>query len=261
MAELNGAPVDLESLQRLALINFGHFTTLRVEGGKTRGLPLHLERLGRDCRALFGVDIDRDQVRTFIRQAVRADPAEVVNLRVTVFDPALEAGRPGAPAIPHFLITGRAVNPAESVTALRLQSARYTREMPTIKHVGLCGTIRLRRRAQLAGFDDVVFTERDGRISEGATWNVGFWDGEHVVWPDAEVLHGVTMQILRRAHPDEVVRRVDAATLPAMDAAFATNAAIGVRAIKAIDGVAFDEQHPIVAALTAEYASEELDDI
>ncbi len=102
MAELDGAPVDLESLQRLALINFGHFTTLRAEAGKARGLSLHLDRLGRDCRALFGVDIDRDQVRTFIRRAVSANPAEVINLRVTVFDPALEAGQPGAPRKPSF---------------------------------------------------------------------------------------------------------------------------------------------------------------
>ena len=50
MAELNGAPITPEELQTLALINYGHFTSMRIEGGRVRGLSHHLERLARDCR-------------------------------------------------------------------------------------------------------------------------------------------------------------------------------------------------------------------
>lgn len=253
MAELNGVPVDTEALQTLALVNYGHFTSIRVEQGQVRGLPLHLDRLSRDCQALFGTDIDRNRVRSYIRQVVDNNPAEVMNVRVTVFDSHLELGTPGWQAEPQFLVTCRSTSPLIELPAIRVQSAEYSRETPYIKHVGLYSTIRLRRQAQQAGFDDVLFTDSTGRISEGATWNVGFFDGERVVWPEAEVLDGITMQLIRQVHPDFVIQPVELASLSTMQAAFATNVSIGVRPIKAINEMTFDEDHSIVATLRAEY--------
>ena len=38
-------------------------------------------------------------------------------------------------------------------------------------------------------------------MSEATIWNLAFWDGESVIWPEAEYLPGVTMQIFaRRLH-------------------------------------------------------------
>lgn len=253
MAALNGVPVGPEALQTLALVNYGHFTSIRIEAGQARGLSLHLDRLARDCQALFDAEIDRDQVRGFIRQAVSTAPTEVMNIRVTVFDPALEMGSPGHKAEPAFLVTHRAAPSSAVLPPLRVQSARYSREMPSVKHIGLCGTISLRRKAQLAGFDDVVFTESDGRISEGATWNVGFFDGEHVVWPEADVLDGITMQLIQQAHPNFAVRPVTIADLASMQAAFATNVSIGVRPISAIDGISLNENHSVISTLRKAY--------
>lgn len=36
---------------RLVLYNYGHFTTMRVDAGRVRGLPLRLCRLVNDCHA------------------------------------------------------------------------------------------------------------------------------------------------------------------------------------------------------------------
>ena len=44
MAELNGKPATLDDLQSLALTNYGHFTSMRLENGTVRGLSLHLDR-------------------------------------------------------------------------------------------------------------------------------------------------------------------------------------------------------------------------
>ncbi len=54
------------------------------------------------------------------------------------------------------------------------------------------------REAVKEGFDDAAFADRAGRISEATIWNLVFWDGEAIVWPDADVLPGVTMTIVRR---------------------------------------------------------------
>jgi branched-subunit amino acid aminotransferase/4-amino-4-deoxychorismate lyase len=252
MAELSGNPVSVDQLQTLALVNYGHFTSLRVEpDGGVRGLALHLERLSRDCRALFDTELDLDEVRHLIRRAVGDSPVVV---RVTVFDPDLALAHPGSEAKPRILVTSRSAVP-QPQPPMRVRSAHYERDLPLIKHVGLLGQLYQRRRAQVASFDDVVFVDRQGCISEGGTWNIGFFDGERVVWPQAEYLPGVTAALLDKAHNGPIATGpVTVADLPSMEAAFATNAAIGVRAIQAIDDHTWPTDHPILDTLRSEYA-------
>ncbi|MFC7466518.1 aminotransferase class IV [Actinomadura keratinilytica] len=57
-----------------------------------------------------------------------------------------------------------------------------------MKSVGLFPTLRLRRQAQRAGYDDVLFTGADGDLLEGGTWNIGLVRDGEVVWPGGEVL-------------------------------------------------------------------------
>lgn len=253
MAELNGVPADVDAIQPLALINYGHFTSMRIERGCVRGLSMHLGRLAHDCREFFDAELDCERARLLIRQAVADNPDGTFDLRVTVYDPDLPMGKPGNAAKPQILVTKREASPSEILPALHVKSALYSRESPLVKHVGLCGTMRLRRMAQVAGFDDVLFTGPDGLISEGATWNVGFFDGDNVVWPDAPVLEGVTMRLVQQAHPATRRRPISVSDVGSMRAAFATNVSIGVRPISAINEVDFDESHPIIDELRSKY--------
>jgi branched-subunit amino acid aminotransferase/4-amino-4-deoxychorismate lyase len=66
----------------------------------------------------------------------------------------------------------------------------YQRDIPEVKHVGLFGSSHWRRIAQRNGFDDALFTDRDSIISEIATSNIGFVQGDRVVWPRADWLPG-----------------------------------------------------------------------
>ncbi|MFD3700135.1 aminotransferase class IV family protein [Streptomyces sp. NPDC058646] len=250
MAEINGGAVGVGQLQSLALTNYGHFTTMRVEHGRVRGLSLHVERLRRDCRALFGVDLDARRVREAVRRAAPATGSTTV--RVTVFDPGLDLGHPAAADDPHVLVTSRPAG-ALPLPPLRVRSAAYVRDVPGVKSVGLFAGLHHRRRAQLDGFDDALFVDTGGHISEGVTWNIGFFDGSRVIWPEADCLAGVTMELLKAAH-DHEVEPVRLADLPVMRAAFATNAAVGVRAVSAVDGVGFPGTHGIVDALRDAYS-------
>ncbi|WP_046469405.1 aminotransferase class IV family protein [Allosalinactinospora lopnorensis] len=252
MAELNGAPATPGELQRLALVNYGHFTSMRVDDQHVRGLTHHMDRLVKDCREVFGTELDRDRVRELVRHAVGGQSGPFV-VRVTIFDPALELGSPGAAAEPHVLVTTRSAG-AWPPAPMRAQSVVYTRDMPLVKHVGLFGAIRHRRNAQLAGFDDALFTDSAAFTSEGATWNVGFFDGEQVIWPDAEVLPGVTMRLLQQVHEETATAPVNLGALGRMQAAFAANTAVGVRPITAIDHFEFPEKHEIFDVLRTEYA-------
>lgn len=252
MAHINGAPAALADVQRLALVNYGHFTSIRVDQRHARGLSLHFARLASDCQTLFGVELDLDRVRSLVRNEVADLPQESCVVRVTVFDPTLDLGHPVGATAPVVLVTTR---PAASWPSapFRIQSTTYTRDYARIKHTGLFGAIACRRLTQLAGYDDALFVDRDSLVSEGATWNVGFFDGDHVVWPEGDILPGVTMQLLRQAHSASTSRPVHLSDLPSLRAAFATNTTVGVRPVSAIDGIQFPADHPILEALLKEY--------
>ncbi|MED7952526.1 aminotransferase class IV [Kitasatospora sp. NPDC058201] len=250
--EIDGAPADPAQLAALGLLNYGHFTTLRAEAGRTRGLTLHLDRLVRDCRTVFGASLDRELVRDRIRHVLPADGAPVI-VRVTVFDPALGLERPAAPAEPRLLVTTRPA-PAGPPGPLRVRTAVYRRELPGVKHVGLFGLLHHRRLAQLAGFDDALLVDEDGRITEGATWNLALHDGRDLVRPDAAALPGVTEALLAGAYGGPQRREpVAPSGLDRFVAAVAVNAGVGVRPVAAIDGTRFDPAHPAVAELRAAY--------
>ncbi|MGH3661089.1 MAG: aminotransferase class IV family protein, partial [Micromonosporaceae bacterium] len=254
MIELNGRSASAEDLLPLALSNYGHFTSMRVADMRVRGLALHLDRLARDSQALFGAGLDLDRVRHLIRRGAAAGPV----VRVTGYDPGLDIGRPVAAGEPQMLVTAHAANPGE-LPPVRLATVRHTRAIPEVKHVGLLSTVHHRRQSQLAGFDDVLFVDSQSRVSEGATWNIGFVGGGRVVWPDAPCLEGVTMRlldgILRQAGiPSETVA-VDPGDLSRFRSGFITNAVIGLRPVAAIDDQAYPEDVALLSLLRERYAA------
>lgn len=252
MARIRGGEATAAELGALALTGFGHFTSMHVEDGAIRGLDLHLDRLARDCRAVFDVELDPAAVLGAIRDAIAAEPGDCT-LRVTVFDPGLTLANLGtAQARPIPMVTTRP-GAHSGLMPMRVQSLEFQREMPSVKHVGLFGQLHHRVTAKRAGFDDVLFVDpASGRVSEGCTWNVGFvtHDGD-VVWPEAAVLPGVTMALVAaEAHVTRPVMKDD---LWGMSSVFATNASIGVRPISCVDDREFDVEDPVVAELQAAY--------
>ncbi|GAA2514426.1 aminotransferase class IV [Pilimelia columellifera] len=244
MIQLEGQPVNPDDLAALALCNYGHFTSMRVVDGRVRGLGMHMDRLVSDCKRVFGADLDPEDVRRFVRAAV--GPSGDVIARVTVFDPHLQLGRPAAACRPRILVTTRESAAGGPLSPLALGTAEYEREAPAVKHVGLFGTLSHRRAAQLAGHDDVLFVNRHGHITEGATWNIGFLSGSTLLWPDGDQLVGVTMRLVSKLAERRQLKVAHATMTPqdalGRDAVFVTNAAVGLRPVASING------RPVVAA-------------
>jgi branched-subunit amino acid aminotransferase/4-amino-4-deoxychorismate lyase len=235
---LNGEPASADDLRHLVQTNYGHFTAFRVEDGKVRGLDLHLDRLHRATRELFGSELDRERVRGYLRQAVAGEAREL-SVRINVFALALDRERLDQAVEADVLVI---VAPASShvATSLRVKSFRYARELPLIKHVGTFPLFHHRRLARLAGYDDALFVVADDCISEGSIWNIGFVDrAGGIVWPNAPQLDGVSMQLLQaglaRAGMRSVVRPIRLAEISEFRAAFFTNASAPVRPIASID--------------------------
>lgn len=255
--ELDGVPLSAGDALPLGLINYGHFTSMLVEDCRVKGLWLHLERLQRDCQQLFDTDLNTDSVRQLVRHYAEQSAGQMV-VRVTVYDPALELGKPGVPAQPRILVTTRA-GVAHAPAPFAVKSTVYERDLPQVKHVGLFGTIHHRRQAQLAGYDDVLFTDAAGQISEGATWNIGFWDGTRVTWPASPVLPGVAMHLVREVLSDVGIESVEApvhlSVAQSATMAFATNAIVGMRQIAAINDLDLPGDDRFLIAIQKAYAA------
>ena len=257
VALLNGVVADAEPnvLLALAWSNYGHFTTLRVRDGAVQGLDLHFDRLRQGNAELFDAGLDEAAVRGWMRQAASASGGDC-SLRVTVFSRRFDHRRPVRELEVDVLVTASApVVPA--LQPMRVRSCAWLRPLPHLKHVGTFPLHHHRRQAVLAGFDDVLFVDgesADARVAEGSVWNLGFWDGEQVVWPRAPALRGTGERLLQAglavqgvAQP---VRPVTMTELAQFRAAFAVNAN-GMRAIGAIDAVAYADAPELARLLDA----------
>ncbi|MEZ5462362.1 aminotransferase class IV family protein [Dokdonella sp.] len=253
--ELNGRAPTTAEMAFLAQVNYGHFTSMQVRDGCVRGFGLHLDRLAMATRELFGSELDLERTRGWIRQVLDGRPA---SLRVTVFSTALDRSKPEGVTPADVLV---AASPARigRASPLRLQSVVYARDLPHIKHVGTFSLFHYLRQARLAGFDDVLFRTRGGEYSEGSTWNIGFWDGQNVIWPTAPALPGVTRNLLdeglQAAGIRIVSRPVTAAELPALRSAFVMNAGWVGPQIECIDEFRLSVDPQLDEILGAAYES------
>lgn len=241
--EINGQPADTAALAQAALVNYGHFTTMRVVDGAVRGLGLHLQRLADATRELFGTELDLPAVRGWMRR-IGAVSDGTLSMRVTVYSSAFDREHPAMPVDTDVLISVVPARPAALPAPRRIISAMHQRISPHIKHVGTFDLLHLRRMAQLRGADDVVFSSADGTVGEGSFWNIGFFDDRGVVWPQAPMLAGVSMQLLQRGLAQSgvasVQRRVGLDEVAGFRGAFLCNSHRPVVPIERIDAIALD---------------------
>ncbi|MCC4587268.1 aminotransferase class IV family protein [Xanthomonas sp. NCPPB 1067] len=232
----NGVPASAQQLAAAALVNYGHFTTLQVRNGAALGLDLHLQRLQEGSRALFGQALEPQQVRAQLRAALAASATADASLRITVFAPDYDFRDPLREVALAVLV---ALSPPADMpeAGLRVQVVDYVRERPELKHVGTFPLLDLRRLALQAGHDDVLLRDRQGRVLEGAFWNLGLWERGTLVWPQGPALLGTRQQLLRAGLDAlgvaQVSRAVESSELERFEGAFACNAR-GQQAIVAL---------------------------
>lgn len=253
---IDGAPATPDDLTHVALVNYGAYTSFRVEQGGVRGLDLHLARLEDEAVELFGEAVGEARLRDLMRSAVAGRDA--CWLRVSLFSPDISPRTPDWQGAPRVMI---AVSPPPRPFAdgARLHLQTYAREAAHLKHVATFGLIRARRTARLAGFDDALFMDGEGRISEGSLWNIGFVSDDDVVWPRAPMLAGVAQALVQRGLEGVGLtgrtEPVHVAELARFDAAFLCNSATPACAIAAIGDRDFTSPTSLIERLRDAWAS------
>ncbi|GAA3079612.1 aminotransferase class IV family protein [Streptosporangium carneum] len=260
VAQRNGHAASAEELAPLAFAGYAHFTAMQARGGQVRGLDLHLERLRFASEELFGQALPDDRVRACLRAALQAGPADL-SLTATVYSSGGEFTVEGAhPELELLVRTGPAASGPRG--PLTLAVVEYERFLPTVKHVGEVAKTYFLRQAVRQGFDDAAFVDRRGRLSEGSIWNLAFWDGATVVWPEAEMLGGITMGVVRRQLDrlgvPQRVQEVTHADLPTLAGAAVMNSWTPGVAVRRIGSVSLPEASSFVEVLHRAYQAEPL---
>ena len=258
VAQIDGRDADAAALAPLAFAGHAHFTAMQVRDGRVRGLDLYLRRLREASLQLYGRAVPDDVVLAYLREALRHSPADL-SLTATVFQPAGEftAGDDGA--APRVLV--RTAPPSDGPHGpLALIAVEHERVLPQLKHVGEIAKTYHLRRAIAAGFDDAAFLDRAGRFSEATIWNLAFWDGASVVWPQAPMLVGTTQGIVRRQLERQgVPQREQALTqadLPALKGAAVMNSWTPGLAVNRIGETAWAPAPEFLRLLHGAFAAE-----
>ncbi|HRN61160.1 MAG TPA: aminotransferase class IV family protein [Luteimonas sp.] len=242
-----------EALRVLALSNYGHFSSMQVRARAVRGLDLHLHRLKSATRELFDAKLDDDRVRRAILAALDGAGLDDASVRVTVFSRAFDPAHPDRAVQVDVLVSLGPPREADPKPAW-VKTYPFQRPLPQVKHVGTFPLFQHRRRARREGFDDALFVDAKGRISEGSVWNIGFWDGRQVVWPQAEALRGTEEKLLQGGLAELGIEQrhmpVEARALGGLKAAFACNAT-GIWPISGIDEMALRPDLELMARLAA----------
>lgn len=253
---IDGEPASLGDLAYQAMVNYGAYTSFRVEQGGVRGLDLHLARLEASAVELFGEPVGETRLRELMRLAVEGRPDAW--MRVCLFSPELGPRSPDWRGVPKVM-TAVSPPPPPLAASVRLTVQTYAREAPEVKHVATFGLIRARRAARAAGFDDALFADASGRISEGSLWNIGFVRGDTVVWPQAPMLAGVAQALVERglasASFATKTEPVTVAELSRFDAAFLCNSATPACAVTAIGDQTFNTPSGLIERLGEAWSS------
>ena len=233
----DGRLATRDDLAALALTNDGHFTSMQVRARAARGLDLHLQRLRAGTKELFALPLDDERVLATIRAAFDAEGVADASLRVTVFPRGYDMAHPDRVEAVAVLVSLAPPRDAIAKPAW-VKTVRFQRTLPQVKHVGTFPLLQARRQARREGFDDALFVDAGGRISEGSLWNIGFWDGAQVVWPQAAALRGTEERLLQAGLAEAGVAQrhlpLEVRSLAGLKAAFATNAT-GIWPISGID--------------------------
>ncbi|MEZ6186502.1 MAG: aminotransferase class IV [Planctomycetota bacterium] len=265
---LNGERVAPEAAQvsifdRGFLFGDAIYEVVRTYGRQPVLLPEHLERLTRSGEAI-GLDVPalRPTLEREVAQLIESAPPGELYVRIMLTrGRAMDMGLGTVEGEPTRIVW---VKPLESfppehyARGIRLQGVRpdaiVARIAPGVKSNNRQSNVMAYTAAREAGFDDALFVDPQGLVTEGPTWNAFFVLAGELVTPPVErgILEGITRsKVLSLAAEFEIphaVREVPLDEALGASEAFITSTTRGLMPVGQLDDARFT---PIPGPVTA----------
>ncbi|ESP93515.1 MULTISPECIES: aminotransferase class IV [Pseudoalteromonas] len=242
----------------LALYGYACFTSFLVEDRKVKGLSFHLQRLLGDSLAIFGKSPNEEEILKNILAFLDQQDADYYGgVRVTIFPANFSLSNPGDFQKFNILVTGRKVERINA-TPIQVATIEALRTCPLQKTSNIIANLKARVEAQNAGAQDALML-CDGIVTEGATWNIFFGNGNNLVTPSIQtgILPGITRKLLiesaAAANYKVIESEIKINEIEKYEYCFISNAMIGLRAVTSINNVTYDAQHSSIKQLQKKF--------
>lgn len=175
----------------------GVFDTIAAVNGKICWLDEHLDRLLEGCSS---ISLEHPWSKTRLTELTKETFCRTGErngrIRITITR--------GVGDLPSYSINSCKPNliifvtpldfPEESTYSrgLSLRSVNYSRVFPEVKNLSFLPSVLGYINAKRAGFDDSVFVNSYGYVSEGTTWNIFLFADQQLITPGDSLLVGVT---------------------------------------------------------------------
>ena len=220
-------------------------------------LPEHLERM-RKGADMFGLPFDVAQTTDAVLATLRANQHRDAYIRPLAWFGEGSFGLDVEGHVPHLMVATTATQVHLNGTRARLGVGKWRRNpadsLPPLK---LCGayvnSILAKREAKARGFDEALFTDRDGNVVECTGANVFLVkDGQLTAVEHRDALPGITRDTLLQLTGAES-RGVTLAELLDADEVFACGTAAEVAPVAQIEDRQYGD-NPVTRELQALYA-------
>lgn len=228
----------------------GVFDTIAAVDGKIWWLDEHLDRLIEGCSAIsLEHPWSKSQLSELAKETFRRMKGPNGRIRITITR--------GVGEIPSYSINSCKPNliifvtpldfPQESTysTGISLLSLKYSRLFPRVKNLSFLPSVLGCLEAKTTGFDDSVFVNSSGDVSEGTTWNIFLLVDGKLMTPGDSLLIGITrnkvIELAESMGINVEVRSVSLKTLYSAQEIFVTGTTKRILGVTRVDDFVIGE--------------------
>ncbi len=211
------------------LRGYGCFDFMRTYQGKVIFIKDHVGRLFRSAREI-GIELPwtETEIIDLVLETLRRNPPVESNIRVLVTGgPSADFITPQGKARMAIMIAPVSqYPPAWYADGAKIVTATHNRTIPAAKSIDYTRAIMVLSEARRKGAIEVVYMDSLGRVREGTTSNLFVFQGDTLVTPGENILHGITRQKILELAENRFpvqIRDITRAELASADEAFITS--------------------------------------
>jgi len=251
---LNGEPITEEMRPlRTTLYGEGVFETFRYKGRLPRTIEKHYQRLKKGAETLNIPLISQEDFIEYIEETLNLAEKEGLGEDLYIKAILLSEGGEYYALVPYksyLLVMVKPFKPQKTEIRLTLAPFRVhsTDPLLRIKSTSFTRNILAKRYALENGYDDAVFLNENGEVTETTSANI-FWIKGNTLYtpaPECGLLEGITRELVIKKAKEQgfnvVEGRFKVNELANADYIFVTNSLNGIIKVKKFDILALKQQ-------------------